>query len=255
MFESSLIPRKSRRRTRVLVASLGLHVLAAAAAVGGALWTVDEVTDPKTHDVYFEVRLPPPPADDSGDKQPPATSGEPDTNAALPEVIQPDDVRDDSQEIVEAEDTTTNEVLLPVAGVPAVGSGGPGVMGSVGVGDGEPGPGHGPGVLGALPTPPDDDTPLRLDGRIKPPRLLPESRVEPRYPEAARRVRLAGTVVLEAVIDEHGRIRDITVRKGLPLGLDQAAIDAVSRWRFEPARLGDRAVAVYFSLTIRFELH
>ncbi len=79
-------------------------------------------------------------------------------------------------------------------------------------------------------------------------------RVEPQYTETARRVRLEGTVIVQAVIDEEGRVVDVKILKPLPMGLDRAAVDAVSRWRFKPATLYGRPVKVYYSLTVNFRV-
>ncbi len=255
MFESSLIPRRSTRRTRVVVLSFALHAVAAASAIGAAFWTVKAVEDPKTNDLYYSVRLPPPPADSSGERERPSTPTKPETELTRPEVAQPQEPDD---ETVAESEATSSEVLLAddplldgAGSDSGAGESGVGVDGGFSTGDGRGD--SGPGVLGAVPQT-NDDAPLHLTGAMTPPRLLPTSRVEPRYTEAARRVRLTGTVILEAVIDEQGEIRQVKVIQGLPLGLDQAAIDAVRHWRFEPARLGTRPVAVYFTLTIRFQL-
>jgi periplasmic protein TonB len=61
-------------------------------------------------------------------------------------------------------------------------------------------------------------------------------------------------VVVRAVIDEQGMVRDVEVVKGLGLGLDQATLDAVRQWRFSPAALHGRPVAVYYHLTVRFTI-
>ena len=73
---------------------------------------------------------------------------------------------------------------------------------------------------------------------------------QPQYTEEARRARVQGVVILQAIVDCRGNVTDITVLKGLPLGLTEAAIDAISRWRFEPARLDGRPVSVYYNLTV-----
>lgn len=253
MFENSLVPRRRPiRRARAIGISFALHAGVAVTAIGAAAWTVDAVADPKTHDVFLEVRLPPP-AEPSGDRDRPTGPTKPEIDSARPEVEQPREPEDELVTEPEAESAST-EVLLADSDleIDGGGNGGDGVPGGVDSdGDGESG--NGPGVLASAPLP-DDDSPVRLSGAMTPPRLRPESRVEPRYTEAARRVHLSGTVILEAVIDERGEVRKVQVIKGLPLGLDQAAIDAVRHWRFEPARLGDRPVAVYFTLTVRFVL-
>jgi protein TonB len=94
--------------------------------------------------------------------------------------------------------------------------------------------------------------PLRVGGEVTPPEIV--SRVEPKYTEVARRARITGVVILEAVIDRRGSVVGTRVLKGLPMGLDQAAIDAVSQWKFRPATLGGNPVAVYFTVTVNFRL-
>ncbi len=87
---------------------------------------------------------------------------------------------------------------------------------------------------------------------IQLPQLL--QRVDPVYPELAIRSRVECTVILEAVIGRAGRIIDTTVLRGCRLGLDEAALDAVSRWQFTPPMLNGRPVEVIGTFTVRFEL-
>ncbi len=103
----------------------------------------------------------------------------------------------------------------------------------------------------AIPAPPEPATEiLRFGGDMtKPVRI---SGVHPTYTQAALRAGIEGTVILEATIDREGRATDIQVVKSLPLGLTERAIEAVRTWRFEPATLGGRAVAVYYHLSIHF---
>jgi protein TonB len=100
-----------------------------------------------------------------------------------------------------------------------------------------------------------EETPVdvrRVGGEVTPPRAI--SRVPPKYTEEARQARIQGIVILEAVIDPRGEVKSVRVLKGLPLGLDGAAVEAVKRWKFEPARLQGQPVAVYFILTVNFKL-
>lgn len=91
---------------------------------------------------------------------------------------------------------------------------------------------------------------------LVPPVLIPESRVNPKYPEPARRARLQGDVVLDAVIHRDGRVGELRVLSSTApeLGFEDAAIVAVRQWRYEPARLAGRPVAVRFTVFVRFEL-
>jgi protein TonB len=77
---------------------------------------------------------------------------------------------------------------------------------------------------------------------------------EPSYTAIARRAGEQGVVILDAVIDTSGRVTEIDVLRGLRFGLTESAVRAVRTWRFEPARLNGRPVAVRYNLTIRFAL-
>jgi protein TonB len=60
--------------------------------------------------------------------------------------------------------------------------------------------------------------------------------VLPVYPPIARAAHVEGVVILEAVIDEEGRVREAKPLKPMPL-LEDAAMDAVRQWRFTPTLL------------------
>ena len=79
--------------------------------------------------------------------------------------------------------------------------------------------------------------------------------VRPSYPSTARRLGVQGTTLLRVQVLEDGRVGGIDVEQsaGHP-DLDQAATDAVRRWRFEPARRGDQAVAMWVRLPVEFRL-
>ena len=62
------------------------------------------------------------------------------------------------------------------------------------------------------------------------------------YNEAARDAGIEGTVVLDLVVDADGSTRDIALVQGLGHGLDEAAIDALKRCRFQPGEKGGVAV-------------
>lgn len=96
------------------------------------------------------------------------------------------------------------------------------------------------------------DGPLFVGGDVTPPRAI--LKAPPQYTEEARKDRLQGVVIVQAIIDETGAVTDVKALKGLPLGLTEAAIEAIRQWRFEPARLDGKPVAVYYNLTINFRL-
>lgn len=99
---------------------------------------------------------------------------------------------------------------------------------------------------------PSSDEPIAVGGDVvAPERLVAPS---PSYTETARRARIQGDVVLQAVIDREGRVRDLEVVKGLPFGLTEQALSAVRGWRFRPATLGSEPVVVRYTLQVRFRL-
>lgn len=124
--------------------------------------------------------------------------------------------------------------------------------------DGVPGgdpnsPGGGGIGLDALgPAEPPQDHILRVGGAVQ--RPIPLSRPQPRYTEVARRAAVQGAVIIEAVIDESGRVVEARVLKGLPMGLDQEALAAVGEWTFQPATLGGRPVKVFYTVTVHFQI-
>lgn len=79
--------------------------------------------------------------------------------------------------------------------------------------------------------------------------------VRPSYPSNARRLGIQGTTLLSVFVAADGRVADVVVKQsaGHP-DLDHAAADAVKRWRFEPARRGSEAVAMWVLLPVEFRL-
>lgn len=76
----------------------------------------------------------------------------------------------------------------------------------------------------------------------------------PKYTEPARSARVTGLVILQAIIDPSGKPVCVHPLRGLPMGLTESAIENVSQWRFEPARLEGRSVSVYYNLTVIYRL-
>lgn len=79
-----------------------------------------------------------------------------------------------------------------------------------------------------------------------------KTRVEPQYTEAARRAGVGGEVVLQVVVERDGTIGGVFAVQKAPLGLTEAAIDAVRRWVYTPARLDGRPIAVVKTVRVRF---
>ena len=111
------------------------------------------------------------------------------------------------------------------------------------------------------PTPPPDtgsdatappEPPETSDEALEPATLL--SKVNPVYPDAARRAGVEGTVLLDALVSEKGRVEDVQVLRGLPMGLSESAQEAVRRWQYRPARGPSGPVASHKTVRIVFTL-
>lgn len=124
-------------------------------------------------------------------------------------------------------------------------------VGSAGVSTGVVG-----GVAGGFPSAPPLVTasgvqPVRVGGSVRAP--MQTRKVNPVYPAIAQSARVQGVVILEALIDEQGRVANARVLRSIPL-LDQAAIDAVRQWEYVPTLLNGAAVPVIMTVTVQFTL-
>lgn len=75
--------------------------------------------------------------------------------------------------------------------------------------------------------------------------------VAPEYPAAAKEAGIQGEVVLHILVGMDGRVWEVRVHRGIP-GLNESAVDAVKRWRFQPARRGAAPVSVWSEVRIPF---
>ncbi len=88
-------------------------------------------------------------------------------------------------------------------------------------------------------------------GVVKPEKLSGD---HPLYSEEARKGRIQGVVILQAIIDVMGNVASIDVLKPLPLGLSESAIETVKAWRYKPATLDGKPVSVYMNILVNFSL-
>jgi TonB family protein len=94
---------------------------------------------------------------------------------------------------------------------------------------------------------PDDEGIYTIGGTVTPPHRLGN----PRYPEQALAAQISGVVAVEVVLNESGTITDARVVRSIPL-LDEAALQAVREWRYEPTIVDGKAVPVRMTLTVNF---
>ena len=76
----------------------------------------------------------------------------------------------------------------------------------------------------------------------------------PVYPPSASKDRVTGDVMMEAIVDENGRVQNIRVVRSLRNDLDNAAVDTFRRWRFEPARKDGQAMAAQITVSMTFNV-
>jgi len=144
---------------------------------------------------------------------------------------------------------TSAAVVMPSA-PPSNGTGsgggiGAGSGGGVGVGHGPGvGAGSGGGIGGGV---------YKVGGGISAPEAI--SSPDPDYTEEARKAKKQGTCVLWLIVDSAGQPRDIKVVRGLGLGLDAKALEAVRQWRFHPALKDGKPVDVQISVEVEFHLY
>jgi protein TonB len=103
--------------------------------------------------------------------------------------------------------------------------------------------------LPAAPAATGPKVPVRVGGDVKPPRLL--FAPDPEYPTLARQAKLSGVVIIEAVIDEHGKVTGMRVVSGHPM-LIQSAMNAVSKRKYEPTILDGEPTPIDLRVEISF---
>jgi protein TonB len=109
------------------------------------------------------------------------------------------------------------------------------------------------GVVGGLPDapPPPPVKAVRVGGDIREPRRVVY--VPPVYPTLAVKAAVQGMVIIEATINERGRVTDATVLRSIPI-LDDSALEAVRQWVYTPTLLNGVPTPVIMVVTVRFTL-
>ena len=256
MFDTSLVRSgntAASRRFSVFTASLAIHSAVVVAAISASIASVEfpaqapdqiEALRPIT-----AVVLPPP----LGDGKPPAK------REAVPVPAKQEPVRPD-QPVAPREVPAD----VPVLDTPATTDAGPATLEPGSVGDGsETGSGTGgspdgvPGGLGDDPNGvlgvPGDGGPRVPGGDVRSARVI--RRVEPRYPTAMIPARIKTAVVtVRCVVDRNGRVRDPEVLTSSWSAFNDAVLQAVSQWTFEPGTMRGQPVDTWFELTVKFQV-
>ena len=105
-------------------------------------------------------------------------------------------------------------------------------------------------IIGAPEPPPLDEGPVRAGfGGVTYPVLIESTKITPKYPELARKAKVTGNVILEAIVSKDGTVGAVKVLRspGANLGFEESAIHAVKQWRYKPGVQNGRPVDVYFT--------
>ena len=242
-------------RATALAASALLHVLLYGALSLAPAWP----PAPRTGLVVTEliVNDPPPPANPARSVTPPRPLARPHPSTSRVESTPLGSASTIEREVFEppavlvptsqAKETPPAEPAIVAAGETTVREEIDGGDRSITMSSQHPGP-----AVAALPQAPPAAAPRALTRAA-----IPRGgyQITPSYPATARQLGIEGTALLSVFVDADGRVAQVVVRQsaGHP-DLDRAAADAVRRWRFEPARRGAEAVAMWVELPVDFRL-
>ena len=91
-----------------------------------------------------------------------------------------------------------------------------------------------------------------IGGGVSAPQLIYQ--VEPEFSEEARKAKVAGNVLVTLVVDTTGHPQRVRVLRGIGMGLDEKAIEAVKQYRFKPAMEGSKPVPVEVNIDVNFQI-
>jgi protein TonB len=115
-----------------------------------------------------------------------------------------------------------------------------------GLGSGN-GSGIGPGSGGNI-----GGGPRRIGGGVSAPVLI--FQVEPEFSEEARKAKVAGNVLVNLWVDTNGNPSHVRVIRGVGMGLDEKAVEAVRQYRFKPAMENGKPVLVELNVEVNFQI-
>ncbi|HXS11359.1 MAG TPA: energy transducer TonB, partial [Acidobacteriaceae bacterium] len=77
---------------------------------------------------------------------------------------------------------------------------------------------------------------------------------DPEFSEEARKAKFSGNVVVSLIVDRDGKPRNVHVLRGVGMGLDEKAVEAVQQYKFKPALQNGKPVAVYLNVEVNFQI-
>ena len=259
----AVVDRMAVKRDPVSTAiSAGLHVL----VIGLIAWLLAKgvkMAAPQVTHLVTPIDLPVPPpkappratmmGGGGGQRGPtPVTKGTPPKFAehqivppAKPPIQQPKIAIEPTVEVQKDVKMASSIPQIGVANSPLVGmSMGNGRGTGLGSGNGSGiGPGSGGNTGGGL---------RQIGGGVSAPQLIYQ--VEPEFSEEARKAKVAGNVLVTLVVDTSGHPQRVRVLRGIGMGLDEKAVEAVRQYRFKPAMEGSTPVPVQVNIDVNFQI-
>ena len=243
MFDTSIVRMgavAAPRRMTLLTASLAIHSAAVIAAVSLSLASTTLPNDaPRQLEMFRTAELPatpPPPLGRPAARREAQTTAKPQVVMPKPnEFTAPRDVPVETPQLESPAGTTESGATDTAEGDGPIGDPS-GVDGGVGVT-----PGGGTGT----PT-------YHPGGGVTSARVL--TRVQPRFPQSMIQAIRVATVIVLCVVDKQGRIRDPKIVMSSYPPFNQAVLDALQQWTFEPGSYGGKPVDTYFELKVKFEV-
>ena len=114
----------------------------------------------------------------------------------------------------------------------------------IGSGDGAGiGPGSGGNIGGGV---------YQVGGSVRPPIAIYTP--DPEFSEEARKAKFSGNVVVSLIVDANGNPKSVHVLRGVGMGLDEKAVQAVEQYKFKPALQNGKPVAVYLNVEVNFQI-
>ena len=92
----------------------------------------------------------------------------------------------------------------------------------------------------------------KIGGGVSSPELI--YKVDPEFSEEARKAKFMGIVLVNLIVDQNGNPQNVHVLRGVGMGLDEKAVEAVKQYKFKPAREGGKPVAVELNVEVNFQI-
>jgi protein TonB len=94
--------------------------------------------------------------------------------------------------------------------------------------------------------------PKQIGGDVTGP--IPIYEPEPVYSAEAKKAKFMGIVTVGIIVDKNGMPQNVHVTRGVGMGLDEKAVEAVKQYKFKPAMENGKPVAVYMNIEVNFEI-